>query len=249
MRIQVKEHGSRFYGPVKSSEVPTCLKYSKSWLDTRQSMEHLSGLSLNLGSEFIEVFVTHLQLKGGNFMRSFPWETYSFLFPVCRAGNTLIRVSALAFQHFWTPPEHESAEAGTNNGKEMERKAFILTPLDFSDTDLLKYIPWNMLWGLELITLICCQSGNKCGQLRIDPLKFLLVAMNTWFNLTSISSGDTYDWVHTVSNLELVRLHEHPMLLSAVLLSPAPVIHLCLSWHIDIVLLHLSLGAERHRPP
>lgn len=38
------------------------------------------------------------------------------------------------------------------------------------------------------------------------------------------------------------------MLLSAVPLSPAPVIYLCLSWHKDTVL-HLRLGAERHRPP
>lgn len=41
----------------------------------------------------------------------------------------------------------------------------------------------------------------------------------------------------------------NPMLLSAMLLSSAPVIHLCLSWHKDKVLLHLRLGAERHRPP
>lgn len=41
----------------------------------------------------------------------------------------------------------------------------------------------------------------------------------------------------------------NPVLLSAVLLSPAPVIHLCLSWHKDIVLLHLRLGAQRYRPP
>lgn len=172
MRIQFKEHGSWFYSPVQSSEPPTSLKYSGSWLDPRQSVEHLSVLSLNLGSEVHWSVWTYLQLKGGNFMRSFPWETYSFLFPVCRAGNTLIRVSAMAFQHFWTPPEHESAEADTNNGKERERKAFVLAPLDFSDTDLLKHIPWNMLWGLELVTLICCQSGNNSGQLRIDLLKF-----------------------------------------------------------------------------
>lgn len=167
--------------------------------------------------KFIEVFVTYLQLKGGNFMRSFPWETYSFLLPVSRAGNTLIRVSALAFQHFWTPPEHERAEADTNNGKERERKALILSPLDLSDTDLLKLIPWNMLWGLELITLICirCQSGNKCGQLKIHPLKFLLVVMNAWFTLTSISSADTYDRVHTVSYLELMRIKPHAAVCSA----------------------------------
>lgn len=137
------------------------------------------------------------------------------LLPVCRAGNTLIRASALAFQHFWTPPEHERAEADTNNGKERERKALILTPLDFSDTDLLKHIPWNMLWGLELITFMCCQSGNKCGQLRIDPLKLLLVVMNAWFNLTNISSGDTYDKVHTVSYLELMRTKPHGAVCSA----------------------------------
>lgn len=39
------------------------------------------------------------------------------------------------------------------------------------------------------------------------------------------------------------------MLLSAELFSPAPLIHLCLSWHKDIVLLHWKLGAERQRAP
>lgn len=156
-RIQFKEHRSWFYGPVKSSELPTCLKYSRNWLDRRHGhMEYLSGLSLNSDSE------VHWSVC--DLFASLGWKFNEKVFPVrdlllplsCWAGNSLIRVSALAFQHFWSPPEHESAEADTNNGEERERKAFILAPFDFSDTDLLKHIPWNVLWGLELITLICC---------------------------------------------------------------------------------------------
>lgn len=170
MRIQFKEHGSWFCGPVKSSELPMYLKYSRSWLDTRQSMEHLSGLSLNLGSEVhwsvSDLFATlgwKFHEKWNSFRiskrsESFPWETYSFLFPV---GLGILWLESLLW-HFSTSDPHRNMkmlrQTQTMGKKGRGKHSSLLSWT--SVTQICWNIPWNMLWGLELITLKCYQSGN-----------------------------------------------------------------------------------------
>lgn len=151
-----------------------CLSYCRSWLDTNQSTEHLSGFSLDLVSE------VHRSIY--NLFATLGWKFHETVFPVgdlllplsCQPGNTpdwslCPDISALLIP------------AGTwkcwGSHKQWERKG------EEKHSSWLPWIsatwfPWNMLWGLELITLICCQWGNKCCQLRTDPLKFLYVVMN-----------------------------------------------------------------------
>lgn len=69
--------------------------------------------------------------------------------------------------------------------------------------------------------------------------------MCAWFNVASSSSEDTYDRVHMLSYLELVRAKAHAAVCSGLLPCSST---LCLSWHKDIATV-LRLGAERHRAP
>lgn len=105
-------------------------------LDT--STEHLSGFIFDWVPEDHPNVHNPFATLGGNFMRkSFPWETYSFLFPV----ELGILWLGLLPWHFSTSDPHWNSKVlrqPQTMGKRGRGKTFVLTSLKFSDRVSLK---------------------------------------------------------------------------------------------------------------